>query len=119
MMNTLFLEEEWTWFPDGDESRATTRVFIGTNRRDLESSTLWSLQILLAEVCQFIEEKEGGFDSAKIKVYGRSAFRDHVVFMYERPATQEEVKAEKESQETAVADRIADLREQIAKLEEK
>ena len=116
--NHLFVDEEWTWFPDGDETRAMTRVYIGCTRRDLIGGTLWSLQVLLAEVTQFIEHKEGGFDSSKISVYGKSAFRDHVSFMYERLATPEEVEAEKAKQADRNAKRIAELKAEIAELEE-
>jgi hypothetical protein len=116
-INHLFVEEEWTWFPDGDVSRATTRVYIGSLRRDLEGNTLWSLQILLAEVTQFIEERENEFDSAKIQVYGRSAFRDHVSFMYERPATQEEIYKSMAEDDLRTQRRIEELREELAKLE--
>ena len=117
--NYLWVDEEWTWFPDGDESRAMTRVYIGSTKRSLDDSTLWSLQILLSEVTQFIEAKEGGFDSAKIHVQSRSAFRDNVSFVYERPAYPEEVAAEKAKKKEAVAERVAELKAELKKLKEK
>ena len=118
--NYLWVDEEWSWFPDGDESRAMTRVYIGSHLRDMEhGTTVGFLQTLLSEVCQFIEEKEGGFDSSKISIYGKSVMRNCVAFMYERPATPEEVGRLKTQKIEETASRIASLREEIAKLEEK
>jgi hypothetical protein len=119
MINHLWVDEEWTWFPDGDETRAMTRVYIGTTRRDLVGNSIESVQTLLAEVCQFIYAKEDEYDSSKISIYGYSAFRDHVTFMYERAATNEEIGAEKTHMAEERASRIASLREEITKLEEK
>lgn len=90
---TQYGYETWTWFPDGDETRAMTRVTITT---DVYGDFHGSKTSYILDVIQGAHEYIDGIEPASVDLtgvtyYGKSAFSQWIHFTYERPATETEV----------------------------
>lgn len=116
MSNTFYFEDPWTWFPDGDESKARTRVEITSSWYDrLESHPLGRILDFLGEAYTFITDADPNVKTDDVMVYGKSFMSENVRFMYDRPATPEEVEATRQRKAETQAKRKAEL---LAELEE-
>lgn len=90
---THYNHETWTWFPDGDERRAMTRVIVTTDSYgDFHGSRVsYALDVINGALEYIAKIEPNPINTSDVTIYGKSAFRDTINFMYERPATENEV----------------------------
>lgn len=119
MTKCFWDNDPWTWFPDGDESRARTRVSVSTGRYGQMHG--WSVEEtmdMLQSIMDFIREHETVTILSKdVTIYGESAFNKQIHATYDRPATPDEISATKIERVKQDAERKARLLEELAELE--